>query len=191
MLSLYLRNRSQTVKIDRATSQPLVCDMGVPQGSILGPLLFSFIHHNLPQVCKYSKCLLCADDTMILLSDLNPTVIYYYFSSYITGWKHVIVFSTISYCLPIWSLATKEITEPIVRLYYRALKIHSNHPPLYCTHMLQRLDFSELHTQPSYYILFSVSNQHFTNTCYTSPDTQYETSAPHQVNLSNLIPVPA
>lgn len=41
---------------------------------------------------------------------------------------HAIVFSTISYCLPIWSLTTKEITEPIARLYNRALKIHSNLP---------------------------------------------------------------
>jgi len=41
---------------------------------------------------------------------------------------HAIVFSTMSYCLPIWSLTTKEITEPIARLYNRALKIHSNLP---------------------------------------------------------------
>lgn len=30
---------------------------------------------------------------------------------------HAIVFSTMSYCLPIWSLTIKEITEPIARLY--------------------------------------------------------------------------
>ena len=32
------------------------------------------------------------------------------------------------YCLPIWSLTTKEVTEPIARLYNQALKIHSNLP---------------------------------------------------------------
>lgn len=36
---------------------------------------------------------------------------------------HAIVFSTVSFGLPTWSLSTKEITAPIARLYYRALKI--------------------------------------------------------------------
>ena len=39
-----------------------------------------------------------------------------------------IVFSHISYCLPIRSLTTEEVTEPIARLYNQASKIHSNLP---------------------------------------------------------------
>ena len=46
---------------------------------------------------------------------------------------------TISYCLPIWSLTTKEVTEPIPRLYNRALKIHKNLPKRthHCTALTQ------------------------------------------------------
>lgn len=41
---------------------------------------------------------------------------------------HAIILSTISYCLPIWSLTTKEAIEPIARLYHRAYKIHLKLP---------------------------------------------------------------
>ena len=36
----YLRKRSQCVSINGKVSKPLLIDCGVPQGSILGPLLF-------------------------------------------------------------------------------------------------------------------------------------------------------
>ena len=75
MLSSYLTNTSQAVKIDYATSQCLVCDMGVPQGNILGPLLFLLYSNDFPKLCKYSKCLLYTDDTMIFLSDPNPKLL--------------------------------------------------------------------------------------------------------------------
>ena len=40
-LSSYLNNRSQIVRIGSASSDPSICHSGVPQGSVLGPLLFS------------------------------------------------------------------------------------------------------------------------------------------------------
>lgn len=44
-------------------------------------------------------------------------------------YRHSIILSKISYCLPVWSLTTKEIIEPLTRLYNRAYKIHGNLPP--------------------------------------------------------------
>jgi len=37
----YLTNRSQHVRIGSSTSLPSICDFGVPQGSVLGPVLFT------------------------------------------------------------------------------------------------------------------------------------------------------
>ena len=40
------------------------------------------------------------------------------------SYHHAIILSKLTYCLPIWSLTTKEITTPIERQYNRAYKIH-------------------------------------------------------------------
>ena len=37
----YLTNRTQTVRIGSVTSEPSICLSGLPQGSVLGPILFS------------------------------------------------------------------------------------------------------------------------------------------------------
>lgn len=58
----YLANRSQMVKINNATSKTIAVTSGVPQGSHLGPLLFSIFISNIDQCFKNSEFLLYADD---------------------------------------------------------------------------------------------------------------------------------
>jgi len=73
-LQSYLSNRTQSVRISHHSSTPTMCTIGVPQGSVLGPLLFAIYISPIAmisrsfQVCHQQY----ADDTQLLIS-LNPS----------------------------------------------------------------------------------------------------------------------
>ena len=63
-LTDYLKNHQQRVVIDNSCSTFCPVSSGVPQGSILGPLLFLiFINDILQSVCRGSSVALFADDS--------------------------------------------------------------------------------------------------------------------------------
>ena len=65
----YLTNRTQQCSINNMTSRPGEITLGVPQGSILGPLLFCIYINDLPQFLPNSaNCNLFADDTKLSIS---------------------------------------------------------------------------------------------------------------------------
>ena len=62
----YLSNRNQYVSINGYESGLHVLNCGVPQGSVLGPLLFLLYINYLNQAIKFCKVHHFADDTNLL-----------------------------------------------------------------------------------------------------------------------------
>ena len=63
LLENYLQNRSQFVELNRASSDTKEISYGVPQGSLLGPKLFSLYINDLPENISKEHVYLFADDT--------------------------------------------------------------------------------------------------------------------------------
>ena len=64
----YLSNRRQYVTYNGVVSAMKVINCGVPQGSILRPLLFLIYINDLCSMCKYTTSILFADDTNLFCS---------------------------------------------------------------------------------------------------------------------------
>ena len=67
----YLSGRRQFVSVCSGVSDFLSVDIGVPQGSILGPILFLVYMNDLPANLTNCCTILFADDTTIINSELN------------------------------------------------------------------------------------------------------------------------
>ena len=61
----YLSERTQYVNINGCHSTLRGANLGVPQGSILGPVLFLIFIDHLPQILENSAADIYADDTTI------------------------------------------------------------------------------------------------------------------------------
>ncbi len=72
LLKSYLINRKHLTSLDGIDSDVRILNIGVPQGSILGPLLFLLFINDLPNVTKFNVKLF-ADDTFLSMqgSDLK------------------------------------------------------------------------------------------------------------------------
>ncbi len=72
----YLMDRVQRVSFKKSLSDALDVNTGVPQGSILGPLLFIIFINSMSSVIKHGDIFMYADDTTLCVSgdDVNDIV---------------------------------------------------------------------------------------------------------------------
>ena len=71
----YLRNRTQVVEFHGVTSNPEDVSIGVPQGSILGSLLFILHVNDLPEAASECSILMYADDTVLFCSSSQASTL--------------------------------------------------------------------------------------------------------------------
>lgn len=67
----YLTDRKQKIKYMQEVSGSRLIEHGVPQGSVLGPLLFIVYVNDIVKELRYSACSMFADDMIIYISDDN------------------------------------------------------------------------------------------------------------------------
>ena len=70
-MTSYPKNRSQFVSLSGVNSSIKHMQYGVPQGSILGPLLFIIYINDLPNIFNRAKFILYADDANIIINGAN------------------------------------------------------------------------------------------------------------------------
>jgi len=79
----YLSNRTQYVSVNNIKSDASTINRGVPQGSILGPLMFIIYINDIVNISQVLNMILFADDTNLFFSALvNP---YYDYGNIIWG----------------------------------------------------------------------------------------------------------
>ena len=67
----YLSDRYQCVKINNVTSNFQLIDTGVPQGSVLGPILYLIYVNEIPNISNQFSTCLFADDTTLIFKHAN------------------------------------------------------------------------------------------------------------------------
>ena len=73
LLTQFLSNRSQQVMVDGCRSKLVNIVSGVPQGSVLGPLLFLLYTSELFSILE-NKLISYADDSILMVIVLSPGV---------------------------------------------------------------------------------------------------------------------
>ena len=75
-LKSYLSNRSLQTEINGNLSPPALINLGVPQGSILGPLLFLIYVNDLPKYLSSGQAIIFADNKNLFFNNVSYTELF-------------------------------------------------------------------------------------------------------------------
>ena len=118
----YLSDRSHQTIIEGKVSKSINLTLGVPQGSVLGPILFNLFINDLPNFSDILETILFADDANLSLAGYNPQELiitanielfnFYYWClcnrlNINTVKTYFILFSNVQYNLPLPPLMIK------------------------------------------------------------------------------------
>ena len=117
----YLSDRKQLTVIDGVSSNLKEIKCGVPQGSILGPLLFLIYINDLPHSTQNLHYVLFADDTSVFCKGSDPRTLFDYFNVQlheISNWMKannlILNIAKTNYML----FGTRTVIETNLNLYY-------------------------------------------------------------------------
>ena len=122
ILSSFLSNRHQRTTLNGKTSQWRSIEAGVPQGSVLGPLLFLVYINDITDGLK-SEVRIFADDTSLFVVVDDP----------------VVSFNILSHDLKLiekwakqWKMSfNPDITKPPIEITFSTKNVKPHHPPLF------------------------------------------------------------
>ena len=67
LIDSFLRNRKQRVRLGETLSEWYEINQGVPQGTILGPLLFTLYLNDMHSAVKHCQIIQYSDDTCLFI----------------------------------------------------------------------------------------------------------------------------
>ncbi|CAG9125730.1 unnamed protein product [Plutella xylostella] len=130
LLSDYLKNRSQSVKVSDTVSDSLPVNYGAPQGSVLAPTLFlAYINDLCDLELANGQVVSFADDTALLFKGVNWRDAFDYAQRGVDK-------SILTYCIEVWGGAAQTHLMRLERAQRALLKVAYFLPVLHPTAQL-------------------------------------------------------
>ena len=165
-------DRSQYVRVQNNQSSNLQLSTGVPQGSILGPLLFSLYINDLPSICPDINIQMYADDTVIYVDGGSLTQVANELTNkmvHVTAWlEQCCLQLNVSKTVYMFFTKTKSsCVEPDVFVSGERLQVVSQYKYLGVL-IDSRLNFKAQVKKVCNKVKFSLSNLRFTRDCMST-----------------------